>query len=64
MFLHSLCREVSGGLWFLQNFQIAARSKVDLILLSVRFEKCHIFQLSLVHVFLNLECFKRSQNLA
>lgn len=62
--LHSLCHEVSGGLSFLQNFQIAARSKVDLILLSVHFEKCHIFKLSLVHVFLNLEYFRRNQNLA
>lgn len=64
MFLHSPCREVSGGLRFLRNFQIAARSTVDLILLSVWFEKCHIFQLSLVHVFLNLEYFKGNQNLA
>lgn len=63
MFLHSLCREVSGGLWFLQNFQTAARRKVDLIVLSVCFEKCHMFHLSLMHVFLNLEYFKRNKNL-
>lgn len=52
LFLHSPCREVSGGLWFLWNFQIAARSTVDLILFSVWFEKYNVFQLSLVHLFL------------
>lgn len=64
MFLLSPCGEVSGGLWFPLNSQIAARSSADLILLSVWFEKCHLFQLSLMHVFPNLEYFKGNQNLA
>lgn len=64
MFLHSLRRGVSGGVWFLQNCQNAARSKADLVLSSVHFEKCRMFWLSLVDAFLSSMYFKRNRNLA
>lgn len=58
------CCEVSGGAWSSKSFQIAARSKADLVLLSVHSGKCQLFLLSLVDVFLTWEYFKRNQNLA